>query len=62
MTTQKTIIHKLRLLQDNILDIAAEIDYYGGFNTELQDVKKRLLLQAAQTEMWADNIETMRDE
>ena len=57
MTTQKTIIHKLRLLQDALIDIATEMDYYGKFNTELQDVKKRLLLQAAQAEMWADSLE-----
>ena len=57
MITKQTIAHKLRLLQDNLLDIATEIDYYGGFNTELKEVKQRLLLQAAQAEMWAESME-----
>lgn len=57
MSRKQIITHKLRLLQDSLIDIAADIDNCGGSSAELQDIKKRLLLQASQAEMWADNIE-----
>lgn len=57
MNKIQSIAHKLRLLQDNLREIASDMEYYGDCDTDLQYVKSRLLLQAAQVEMWADSIE-----
>lgn len=57
MNKIQSIAHKLRLLQDNLREIASDMEYYGDCDTDMQYVKSRLLLQAAQVEMWADNID-----
>jgi len=55
--TKKEIVHKLRLLQDDMKEISAAMDYYSGTNP-LHGKHARELAGAADIAgEWADEIE-----
>ncbi len=55
--TKQQIAHKLRLLQDDMTEIAAAMDYYGGFNPLYGQHGRELAGAANLVAEWADEIE-----
>ncbi|WP_367154693.1 hypothetical protein [Methylomonas sp. HYX-M1] len=55
--TKLQLVHKLHLLQDDMLEIATTMDYYGGFNPLYGQHGRELAGAAAMVGEWADEIE-----
>ncbi|WAR44203.1 hypothetical protein [Methylomonas rapida] len=55
--TKQQIAHKLRLLQDDMLEIATAMDFYGGFNPLYSQHGRELSGAAGLVAEWADEIE-----
>lgn len=51
------IAQGLRELADNMLDVATDIDYYGGNNPDWLLKARRLIDSSAILVVWADSIE-----
>lgn len=47
----------LRKLSEHMTEVATRMDYYGGFNGEMQAKAKELLGAARMAQEWADCIE-----
>lgn len=45
---------KIRTLQEMMIDVATDMDYYGGFDGEMQEHSRELLGAAAQVGQWID--------
>lgn len=48
---------KLKCLADHMIDVANEMEYYGGFNGEMKEKANELLGAALIAQQWANGIE-----
>lgn len=55
--TRQQLAHKLRLLQDDMIEIATALDYYGGLDPAWKQHSQEMLGAAAIAGNWADNID-----
>lgn len=55
--TSTHIAQKLRALAVQMRDVAADLDYYGGFNPEAKQKAVELAGAAGIADSWADHIE-----
>jgi crossover junction endodeoxyribonuclease RusA len=56
-TTVQSLIARLRTLTDDMIDIGASMDYFGGLNAEIVQHGRELIGASAMVEAWADGLE-----
>jgi len=57
MSTREKMVADMRGLAEKMLDIATDMDYFGGFDAVLKAHGEEMLMASAIMMSWADEVE-----